>query len=114
MKTSTRAVIYSLFIFPGAGLWVLGQKKRALIFIIPSLIALILLMARLMTITQSIINNMLLNTFSIDLRRLYLDVHHQLYSDPSIRTFLWFLLAAIILSSLSSYFVAKKQEQEKT
>lgn len=112
MKKSTRAVIYSLFIFPGAGLWALGEKKRALIFIVPTLVALILLIARLMTISQAILDKMLMETFSIDIKRLYLDIHHQLYSDPSIRNFLWFLLAAIILSSISSYFVGKKQEQE--
>lgn len=113
MKPSTRAFIFSLLIFPGAGLWILGQKRRALIFIIPTLIILILLIVRLMTITQTIINKMVEKTFSIDIKRLYLEVHNQLYNDPSIRQFLYFLLAAIILSSISSYFVGKKQEQEK-
>jgi hypothetical protein len=113
MKPSTRALIFSLLIFPGAGLWVLGKRKRALVFIIPTSIILILLMIRLISIAQSAINKMITQTFSIDIVRLYLDVHGQLYSDPSIRQFLWLLLAAIILSSISSYFVGKKIEQEQ-
>jgi hypothetical protein len=113
MKPSTRAFIFSLLIFPGAGLWVLGKKQRALVFIIPTSIILILLMVRLISIAQSAINKMITQTFSIDIVRLYLDVHSQLYNDPSIRKFLWLLLAAIILSSISSYFVGKKIEQEQ-
>ncbi len=114
MKPSTRAFIFSLLIFPGAGLWVLGKKRRALVFIIPTAIILILLMVRLISITQSIMNKMLMHTFSIDIKRLYFDVHSQLFSDPLIQQFLWLLLAAMILSSISSYFVGKKMEQEKT
>lgn len=114
MKPSTRAFIFSLLIFPGAGLWALGKKQRALMFIIPTSILLILLMVRLISITQSIINKMITQTFSIDIKRLYLEVHSQLFSDPLIQQFLWLLLAAMILSSISSYFVGKKMEQENT
>jgi hypothetical protein len=112
MKKSTRGAIYSLLICPGAGLWVLGEKKRALVFIIPTVIAAILLLMKIITIAQKEVNIMM-ETFSINFFLLYSKVHSQIYHDPSIRNILWFLLAAIILSSISSYFVGKKQEQEK-
>jgi hypothetical protein len=112
MRKSTRGVIYSLFICPGAGLWVLGEKKRALVFIIPTFIAVIILLTKIMQIAQIEVNKMM-ETLSINFFLLYSKVHSQIYQDPSIRNILWFLLAAIILSSISSYFVGKKQEQEK-
>lgn len=117
MKKSTRAVIYSLFIFPGAGLWKLGEKKRALVFIIPTLVAVILLIARLMQITQNIANQLPITSLSAEslignFKLLYAETHSQIYQDPAILNFLWLILAAIIMSSISSYFVGKKQESE--
>jgi len=112
MKTSTRAVIFSLLIFPGAGLWVLGEKRRALVFIIPTTIALIILMKRIMEISQPIMNDMM-ESFSLDFKLLFYQVHTKIYHDHSIRNILWFLLAAFVLSSISSYFVGRKLDLEK-
>ncbi len=119
MKKSTRGAIYSLLICPGAGLWVLGEKKRALVFIIPTLIAVMLLLTRIFTITQKIANQLPITSLSPEalvdtFKLLYAETHKQIYQDPSIVNILWLILAAMILSSISSYFVGKKQEQETT
>ncbi len=111
MKKSTRALIYSLFICPGAGLWFLGEKKRALLFILPTLIAIIMLLMKIMQIAQLEVNRMM-ETLSIDFFLLYSNVHSQIYQDTDIRYILVFLLTATILSALSSYFVGKQQEEE--
>jgi CDP-diglyceride synthetase len=112
MKKSTRAVILSLFVFPGAGLWVLGEKKRALIFMVPTFIALVALVAKIMEIAQREVQKMF-DSLTMDLLQLFSRVHHQIYTDPGIWKILWFLLAAVILSSVTGYFVGIKKEQEK-
>jgi hypothetical protein len=118
MKKSTRGAIYSLLVFPGAGLWVLGEKKRALIFIIPTIIAVVLLMTRIFTITQNIANQLPITNLSIEsfidtFKVLYAETRTQIYQDSSVIHFLLVLLVAMIISSVFSYFVGKKQEQEE-
>ena len=113
MKHSHRAALYSLVIFPGAGLWAIGEKKRALIFIIPCVIVCILMVANIMHITQEMTQKMVDGLIPFDVINLFLEVRRQIYADPAVRRYLLILIAAWLLSGLSSYFAGKKKELEQ-
>ena len=113
MKPSQRALLYSLVIFPGAGLWAIGEKIRALIFIIPCTIVCVLMLAEIMQITQTMTQKMVDGLIPFDFFSLFLEVRRQIYTDPDVRHYLIILVTAWILSSLSSYFAGKKKESEQ-
>ena len=115
-KPSHRALFFSLAVFPGAGLWAIGEKVRALIFIIPSALACILMVGRIMSITQDITQRMVDEFIPLTISNfvnLFLDIRQQIYADSIIREYLLFLLIAWLLSGLSSYFAGKKKESEQ-
>lgn len=113
MKISQRALIYSLLVFPGAGLWTLGEKIRALIFIIPCIIVCVFMLGDIMHITQEMTQKMVDGLIPFDVLNLFLEVRRQIYSDPGIRHYLVILIAAWILGALSTYFVSKQKNLEQ-
>lgn len=113
MKPSQRALLYSLVIFPGAGLWAIGERIRALVFIIPCIIACILMIGDIMQITQDMMQKMVDGLIPFDFISLFLEVRRQIYADPDVRHYLIILVTAWILSSISSYFAGKKKELEQ-
>lgn len=115
-KPSHRALFFSLAVFPGAGLWAIGEKTRALIFIVPCALACILMVGRIMSITQQITQRMVDEFIPLTAENfvsLFFDIRHQIYADSIIREYLLFLAIAWLLSGLSSYFAGKKKELEQ-
>ena len=115
-KPSHRALFFSLAVFPGAGLWAIGEKIRALVFIIPCALACILMVSRIMSITQQITQRMVDEFIPLTVENfvsLFFDIRHQIYADSIIREYLLFLAIAWLLSGLSSYFAGKKKELEQ-
>lgn len=110
-KKSHRALFYSLAVFPGAGLWLLGEKRRALIFILPSSLITLLMLKKVMQITQDMMQKMLDGLMPFDFINLFLEIRRDIYANPDIQHYLIILLAAWILGGLSTYFVSKKQEK---
>jgi hypothetical protein len=113
MTRTQRALIYSLLVFPGAGLWTLGEKIRSLIFMIPCLIVCIFLVGDIMHITQTMTQQMVDGLIPFDVLNLFLEIRRQIYADQGVRHYLVILVAAWILGGLSTYFVSKKQNSEQ-
>jgi hypothetical protein len=116
MKPSTKAAIYSAFIFPGAGLWDLGQRGRAAVFGVPALIAMIYMMVGIWGIARKIadgLNNEILATgqINIDIGAILAQVHRALAESPNLENAQWIFVASWIISIFSSYAVGRLQEQ---
>ncbi|ACE83914.1 hypothetical protein [Cellvibrio japonicus] len=119
MKISTKAALYSAFIFPGAGLWYLKHHSRALVFGIPALLAVIYLFVGAWRIAQRIAEDLsrdILATgqFNLNLGEILLQVRQATAADPSLEQAQWFFVAAWLISIFSSYAVGRLQEQQGT
>lgn len=117
MKPSTKAVIYSTFIFPGAGLWSLGQRARAAVFGIPALLAVGYMMVGSWLIARRIADQLaqeILATgqFSLDPAYILKQVREAIAGDSGLQDAQWIFLAAWLLSIASSYAVGKLQDQK--
>lgn len=117
MKPSTKAVIYSAFIFPGAGLWSLGQRGRAAVFAIPAIVAVGYMLVGSWRIAQRIADQMaqeILATgqLSLDLGYILTQVREAVAQHPGLRDAQWIFIAAWLLSIASSYAVGKLQDEK--
>jgi hypothetical protein len=112
MKTSMRALIFSLLIFPGAGLWVIGEKRKSLFFIIPTVVVLILFISRLFQIAYSIMDKAA-RSMKMDIVSIYIEIHSKLFQDPHIQKSLYVLIALFVVSGIYSYWIGMKKDQEK-
>lgn len=117
MKPSTKAVIYSTFIFPGAGLWSLGQRGRAAVFAIPALIAVGYMLVGSWRIAKRIADQMaqeILATgqLSLDLGYILTQVREAVAQSSGLQEAQWIFIAAWLLSIASSYAVGKLHEQK--
>lgn len=120
MKKSTKAALYSALIFPGAGLLWLKNYSRAAIFIVPSVVALWYLFSTLYNSIAPVYTKMLhdaeegiLVVNPSDMSGLYAKLHQEIYQSiaahqGTLDTAKMILIAAWILSIISSYFVGKK------
>lgn len=117
MKPSTKAVIYSTFIFPGAGLWSLGQRGRAAVFAIPALVAVGYMLVGSWRIAKRIADQMaqeILATgqFSLDLGYILTQVREAVAQSSGLQEAQWIFIAAWLLSIASSYAVGKLHDQK--
>jgi hypothetical protein len=118
MKPSIKAAVYSAFIFPGAGLWALGQKGRAAVFAVPALIAVLYMMVGAWGIARKIADNLtkeILATgqINIDFGAILLQVHQAMVESPNLKNAQWIFIASWIISIFSSYAVGRLQEQHQ-
>lgn len=113
MTKNNRALFYSLAVFPGAGLWTLGEKFRALVFIIPCILVSLFMMRDIMGITQAMTQQMVDGLIPFNFLDLFLEIRRHIYADPKIRQYLIILVAAWALGGLSTYFVARKKASEQ-
>jgi hypothetical protein len=118
MKPSTKAAIYSAFIFPGAGLWVLGQKGRAAVFGVPALIAVMFIMVGTWGIARKIADELIkeilaTGQINIDLWAILAQVRQAVTESPNLENAQWIFVASWIISIFSSYAVGKLQEQSQ-
>lgn len=118
MKPTTKAVIYSALIFPGLGLWSLGQRKRAAIFGIPAAAAVIYMLVGAWRIAQRIADQLaqeILATgqVSLDIGSLLTQVRAAVAEAPGLQDAQWIFLLSWILGIFSTYAVGKLQEQTK-
>lgn len=116
MKPSIKAALYSAFIFPGAGLWELGQKARAAVFAVPALIAVLYMMVGAWGIAWKIADELIIEIqatgqINIDLWGILTQVRQAMAESPNLENAQWILVIAWLLSIASSYAVGKLQEQ---
>lgn len=116
MKLSTKAALFSAFLFPGAGLLLLRHYQRAAIFGIPALLAAGYLLTRIWKIAQQIADNLsqeILATgqMALDTSAIANQMHEAISQTPGMQEAQWVFIASWILSIFSSYAVGKSKEQ---
>ena len=119
---STKAALYSAFIFPGAGLWWLKHYARACIFIIPTCLSLWYLTTKLYDGVAPVYAKLQLQAAEglIDISdmgaiygKLSTEIHRSL-AEQHLGAVEAILVACWLCSIVSSYFVGKKLDLENT
>ncbi|AQT61500.1 hypothetical protein CBP51_12565 [Cellvibrio mixtus] len=117
MTHAKRAAIASAFIFPGAGLFMLGQRWRACVFAVPSAVIIGLLFINLMQVALQLSNELDAKAkrgdFGLDLPYLWNTLHSAVFESPYWADGKWLLLAAWLFSIMSSYAVGKKRDLDE-
>lgn len=117
MTHAKRAAIASALIFPGAGLFMLGQRLRGCIFAIPAALIIGLLFINLFQVALQLSNELDANAkrgdFGLDLPYLWNTLHGAVFESPYWADGKWLLLAAWLCSIMSSYAVGKKRDVEE-
>lgn len=119
---SSKAALYSAFIFPGAGLWWLKFYGRACVFIIPSFLLLAYIAAKLYDGVAPVYKKLqreaaeglidVTDIFSI-YSKLNTEIHNSLAAQQGQLVTMEILLVACWLCSIaSSYFAGKKMDLE--
>ncbi len=116
MKLSTTAALWSAFVFPGVGLLYLKHYGRALVFMIPALLAMGYLLFNIWRIAQGIADQLtqdILATgrFAISITDLLAQVHAAIAANPALEQAQWVFVAAWAISIVSSYSVGRLKEQ---
>lgn len=114
MSYAKRAAIASALIFPGAGLFMLGQRLRGCLFAVPSAAIMGLLFINLMRVAMRLSQELDANAkhgeFNLDLPYIWNTLHNALFTSPYWVDGKWLLLAAWVLSIISSYTLGKKRD----
>jgi len=110
MSNSTKALLCSAFIFPGAGLWLLGERGRACVFALPAAVAIINLTQGIWRIAQHVKEQLLSGELALDLPQIVAQVHLALAEASQLETSVWVFLAAWILGLASTYSVARLKQ----
>ncbi|MFC3115635.1 hypothetical protein [Cellvibrio fontiphilus] len=117
MSHAKRAAIASAFIFPGAGLFLLGQRLRGCIFAVPSALIIGLLFINLLQVAIQLSNELderaKRGDFALDIPYLWQSLHNAVFASPYWEQGKWLLLAAWLFSITSSYAVGKKRDLEQ-
>lgn len=112
MNNAKRAAIASAFIFPGAGLFMLGHRVRGCIFAVPAAVIIILLFINLFSVAIQLSNELDTKAqrgdFGLNIPHLWNTLHAALFESPYWADGKWLLLAAWLFSIMSSYAVGKK------
>ncbi len=114
MKKSTKAAVYSAFIFPGVGLYWLKQYARGSVFFVPALVATLYIMRGFIQVSSELNAKIQVNPEQ------YLDLAYLLNavtlsiakSMPYLSQAKWFFIASWVLSIASSYFAGLNQEKK--
>ncbi len=117
MSYAKRAAIASAFIFPGAGLFLLGQRLRGCVFAIPSALVIAMLFINLLQVALRLSNELderaKRGDFALDIPYLWHSLHNAVFDSPYWSQGKWLLLAAWICSIISSYAVGKKRDLQQ-
>ena len=103
MSQATRAALMSALIFPRAGLLMLRQYRRGLIFALPVLIILIMLFKQLFALATQIGADLNGHPEQLDILQVSEQLHTQIYSSAYWVQGKWIILASWLLSIVSSY-----------
>lgn len=117
MTHAKRAAIASAFIFPGAGLFMLGQRLRGCVFAVPATLIIGLLFINLLQVALQLSNELDAKAkrgdFGLDIPYLWNSLHGAVFESPYWAEGKWLLLAAWLFSIMSSYAVGKKRDLEE-
>jgi TM2 domain-containing membrane protein YozV len=114
MSNAKRAAIASAFIFPGAGLFMLGHRLRGCIFALPAAAVIALLFIHLFQVAARLSAELdkkaRQGDFGVDIPYLWNSLHSAVFESPYWDDGKWLLLAAWLCSIMSSYAVGKKMD----
>lgn len=117
MTHAKRAAIASAFIFPGAGLFMLGQRLRGCVFAVPAALIIGLLFINLLQVALQLSNELDAKAkrgdFGLDIPYLWNSLHGAVFESPYWAEGKWLLLAVWLFSIMSSYAVGKKRDLEE-
>ncbi len=113
MTATHKALLLSLFVFPGAGLWALGQRGRAMVFALPAAVAVIYLFQGIWQIAMSLAEQSAEAILRLDFASVFAQVHTAVAQAEQLQTPVWVFIAAWILGLASTYSVGKLQEQKQ-
>ncbi len=115
MQKSTKAALYSAFIFPGAGLYWLKQYARGSVFFIPALIATLYIMNGLILVSGELNAKVETNPDAyLDFPFLVSAIRSSISNNiPYLNQAKWFFIAAWLLSIASSYFAGLNYEKKE-
>jgi hypothetical protein len=108
MNTAQRAAIASATIFPGAGLFLLRQYVRGLIFSVPALIIVAMLFMNMLKVSSRISDQLAQQEIPFDVVAIGQQLHLAIFDSPYWQEGKWILLASWLLSIISSYYAGKK------
>ena len=81
MKQVTKAILFSAFVCPGAGHYILKKYYRAVFFLVVTIAALFILMRQIMTIAQGIANDIVTGKIPIDVVQIMQAIHNSVYGE---------------------------------
>ncbi len=113
MTATHKALLISLLVFPGAGLWALGQRGRAMVFALPAAVAIIFLFQGIWEIAQSLAEQSAEAILRLDFAAVFAKVHAAVAQAEQLQTPIWVFIAAWILGMASTYSVGKLLEQQQ-
>lgn len=113
MISITKAVLVSALVYPGAGLWALGQRARAAVFAVPATVAVFYLLSGISRIAHQIAEKIVNGGMGFDLARINAEVHQAIAQARDLDTALWVFVAAWILGIASTYSVGKLRDQQQ-
>ena len=111
MKKSTKAALYSALLFPGVGLLLLKQYKRAAIFILPAALITFYILREAMNIAHILADKITSGILPMDIAIITAEVTRmEQQLKVQLSDAIWLLIICWALSIFSSYFVGKKLE----
>jgi len=115
MKLSTSAVIYSTIVFPGAGYFVVGYKKRAIFALTISLICLGFLMVEAFHKAQIIAEKIVMGTipYDINIIREQIILTSGILDKQTITLITFCITTVWIVGIVDSYRIGRIQEKLK-
>jgi hypothetical protein len=113
MKKSTKAALYSCFVFPGAGLYWLKLYKPGSLFFIPACVAVVYILQGLATVSAELNAQVALNPnaymdFAFLINAVSVSIANNI---PYLQHAKWLFIASWVMSIFSSYFAGKKSEE---
>ncbi len=81
MKQTTKAILFTAFVFPGSGHLILKKRLRGWIYILVTIGAFALLMQKIMVIANRIASEIVSGTIPLDPVKIMQLIHQSVYQD---------------------------------
>lgn len=111
MKKSTKAALYSIVIFPGAGLWWLKRYGLAASFILPALAICVYVLRETMATAYLLSDQIAEGALPLELMALSRAVEQSVQQlTLQLSNAIWLFILCWVLSVVASYVLGKQQD----
>jgi len=105
MKLINKVMLYSAAIFPGSGLWFLNMRALAILFMLPSVLALAVIVKEVWALAYQLSNQLaeqivMTGTIKIDVFELLGLVNEGIMANPTLHNAKWVFIAVWVLGML--------------